>query len=111
MGAAAPAAAQSTGQGQQQQVKTDWSEQKLDAFAEASVAINEMQSKWQERISNAESQEKQAEIRQEANEAVTGTIEDSGLSPKEYNQIYQAARQDQELYEDLMTRIEDERSG
>lgn len=109
--AAAPAAAQTAEQGQQNQVKTDWSEQKLDAFAAASVAISEKQAEWRQRIAEADAQEKQAELREKANKDIKGTIEDKGLSPQDYSRIHRSAQQNDDLYEELMTRIKAERSN
>lgn len=108
--AAAPAAAQTAEQGQQDQIKTDWSEQKLDAFAAASVAISEKQAEWRQRIAEADAQEKQAELREKANKDIKGTIEDKGLSPQDYSRIHRSAQQNDDLYEELMTRIKAERS-
>lgn len=109
--AAAPAAAQTAEQGQQDQIKTDWSEQKLDAFAAASVAISEKQAEWRQRIAEADAQEKQAELREKANKDIKGTIEDKGLSPQDYSRIHRSAQQNDDLYEELMTRIKAERSN
>lgn len=109
--AAAPAAAQTAEPGQQDQIKTDWSEQKLDAFAAASVAISEKQAEWRQRIAEADAQEKQAELREKANKDIKGTIEDKGLSPQDYSRIHRSAQQNDDLYEELMTRIKAERSN
>lgn len=112
IGTVAPAAAQSTEQqGQEESVKTDWSDQKLEAFADASVAINEVQAEWRPRIAEAESTEEQQQARQKANQAVQQVIKDEGLSLEEYDEIYKAAQQDRELYSDLMARIEEERGN
>ena len=108
--AAAPAAAQTAEQGQQDQVKTDWSEQKLDAFAAASVAISEKQAEWRQRIAESDSRDKQADLRKQANKDIKGTIEDKGLSPQDYSRIHRSAQQNDDLYEELMTRIKAERS-
>lgn len=104
MSAAAPAAAQNTQQ--QGQVKTDWSEEKIEQFVQASVAISEAQSKWTQRIQQAESQEKKQKLQKQANEAVLQKIKDQGLSTSEYNRIYKAAEQDKEFYNELTDRIE-----
>jgi hypothetical protein len=108
--AAAPAAAQTAEQGQNEQLKTDWSEQKLEAFAAASVAISEKQAEWRKRIADAESRDKQADLREQANKEIKGTIEDKGLSPQEYSRIHRSAQQNDDLYEELMTRIQAKRS-
>ena len=110
LGAAAPAAAQTAEPGQQERIKTDWSEEKLDAFAAASVEISDKQAEWRQRIANAETREKRADLREQANKDIKSKIEDQGLSPKEYSQIHQAAQSDDALYDDLMSRIQNERS-
>ena len=78
--------------------------------ASASVAISEKQAQWRQRIAEADSQKKQAELRDQANKEIKGTIEDKGLSPQEYSRIHRSAQQDDGLYEELMTRIKAERS-
>lgn len=108
--AAAPAAAQTAEQSQTEQLKTDWSEKKLDAFAAASVAISEKQAEWRQRIAEAESRDKQADLREQANKEIKGTIEDKGLSPQEYSRIHRSAQQNDDLYEELVTRIQAKRS-
>ncbi len=110
LSAAAPAAAQAAEQNQQQQFKTDWSEEKLDAFAAASVEISEKQAEWRQRVANAKTQQKRADLREQANQDIKSTIEDQGLSPKEYSRIHQAAQSDDTLYDELMSRIQDKQS-
>ena len=102
--AATPALAQSS---QQSDVKTDWSEQKIEQFVQASMAVGEAQEEWGSRIQQAEGQEKKRELQQKANEEVQEAIEDEGLSTQEYNKIYQAAQQDQELMNELTERIQE----
>ena len=106
--AAAPALAQSSQEGD---VKTDWSEQKIEQFVQASMAVGETQEEWSSRIQQAEGQEKKRELQQQAQKAVQEAIEDEGLSTQEYNKIYQAAQQDQELYNELTERIQEARQN
>lgn len=106
--AAAPAMAQDN---QQSQVKTDWSDQKIEQFVQASLAIGEAQEKWGERIQNAESQQKKRQLQQQANTQVKKAIEEEGLTTAEYNRIYKAAEQDKDLYNELTDRIQDAREN
>jgi len=106
--AATPALAQS---GQQSEVKTNWSDQKIEQFVQASMAVGEAQEEWRSRIQEAEGQEKKRELQQKANEATQEAIEEEGLSTQEYNKIYQAAQQDQELYDELTERIQQARKN
>jgi hypothetical protein len=106
--AAAPTLAQ---ENEQNQVKTDWSEQKIEQFVQASIALGEAQDKWGERIRNAESQQKKRQLQQQANMQVKKVIEDQGLSTAEYNRIYKAAEQDQELYKEITARIQEAREN
>ena len=105
---AAPAMAQTN---QQSQVKTDWSDQKIEQFVQASLAIGEAQDKWAKRIQNAENQQKKRKLQQQANMQVKKVIEDQGLTTAEYNRIYKAAEQDKDLYNELTDRIQDAREN
>jgi len=107
----APVAGQTSGQSQTGQVKTDWSQQKLEAFAAASVALGDVQANWETRIADAETQQQREELRRDANQAMAQTIEDAGLTPEQYQRIYRAARQDETLHSQIMQLIEDKRSG
>lgn len=104
---AAPTTAQNT---QENQVKTDWSEEKLENFGEAAVALQDIQAEWKQRIANARTEEKRQTLRQQQADAMDQAIRDAGLTPKEYSQIVRAVRNDQEFYQEVSEYVEDAKS-
>ena len=97
-------------QGQQmsqtsQQSAPDFSEQKLEAFASAAVKVSEVRRAWAPKIRKAQQggdKEKAQQLAQQATGEMRTTIEDSeNISVKEYQQIAQAAQQDEQLAKEL----------
>ena len=96
-GLATDAAAQSSS-GQQQQVKTDWSDQKLQGFVQTAMAVRDVYSNWRPKIKNAESDQERKQLRQKANDEAVKVVKDSPLSIDTYTKINRAMRKDPEFY-------------
>jgi hypothetical protein len=96
LGLAAPAAAQ---QQQQPQVTPaeNISDQELDQFAEAALAVNQIGRKYASELQAAEDDAAAQDIRAQAQEEMVQAVEDEGLSVEQYNAIYAAAEEDQEV--------------
>ncbi len=118
VGSTAPAIAQGDGQSRQgqtmprsqgQDVKTDWSDARLDSFAEATVAIAKIRGKWRQKLDNAENEEERKEILGRYKDAANQAVKDAGLSPDTYNRIHKAARQDKGLSNKIGKRIQEKR--
>jgi hypothetical protein len=75
----------------------DITDQQLDQFAEAALAVNEIGRKYATELQAAEDETAAQEIRTQAQEEMVQAVEDEGLSVDEYNAIYAAAENDQEI--------------
>jgi len=109
-----PAFAQSSddGQGQSQQdVKTDWSEQKLQQFATAATDVKAVFDEYRPKIKNAENADKMNKMQKQASDEAAQAVKDSGLSVQEYNRINQAIQADKDLRKRVMGIIGDAQGG
>lgn len=77
----------------------------LDAFAETVVAVNPLIMDWNQKIQQAESQEQAQAMAEEAQAEVVAAIEDGGLTVETYNQIAQAAQNDDQLRKEIEDRL------
>lgn len=97
----APAMAQETdAQTQQPQAAapaTDFSDQQLQQFADASQEIAMISQKYTEQLQSAEDEAAQQEVRKEANDKMVEAVENSGLEVDTFNAIGQAIQQDPEM--------------
>jgi hypothetical protein len=80
-----------------------YSQEKLQSYAAAVMKVQEIDRAWQPRIQQAEDQQQAEAMTTEATNQMIGEIEAQGLSVQEYNAITQAAEQDQQLYDHIMT--------
>lgn len=106
LAAALPAAAQSQG---------SYSEQKLQAYANAHIQVAELVSQYQPKLRSAQEAGDTAKLeslQQEANDKLLGAIKSAPrISVDEYRQITAEAREDQELFSQLKSYVEDLREG
>jgi hypothetical protein len=80
------------------QAQTEFSDQQLESFVVAAVAVDQLIREWNPRIQAAESEEQAAQLREEANAALLETIsETEGITIEQYQEIGQAAQSDPEL--------------
>ncbi len=96
-GLVTPATAQSSS-GQQQQVKTDWSDEQLQGFVKTAMAVRDVYSNWRPKIKNAENDQERKQLRQKANDEAVKVVKDSPLSIDTYTKINRAMRKDPEFY-------------
>lgn len=76
----------------------DYSDQQLRSFAVAAIDVNRLSGEWRSRIDQASSEDEALRLRQEANAEILAAIEAAeGVSPEEYLQIAQEAREDEAL--------------
>lgn len=95
---AAPApqqAAQNQQMAAQQNIEI--TEAMLEQFLNAMSAVQNISSKYAEAFQNAEDAEQAQSIQQQAQQEMIAAVNDSGLSPQEYNAIVQRVQQDEEL--------------
>lgn len=82
---------------QQQQAQNDFSKQELKAFAEAREDVKELVADFQSKAKNAEDPKKIGQMRQQVNEDMVTAVQEAGLQPQKYNQIFKAMQQDPQL--------------
>jgi hypothetical protein len=90
---AAPALAQD----QQAPAAADITDEQLDQFAEAALAVNQVGREYASRLQSVEDESQAEQIRAEAQEAMVEAVREEGLSVDEYNAIYTAAENDEEV--------------
>ena len=73
------------------------SDAQLEKFSEAQSDVREVRKDWQDKLQNAESQEKAMQNRQKATQEMVEAVRDSGLSVDEYNGIAKAAQSNPEF--------------
>ncbi|MHB0777610.1 DUF4168 domain-containing protein [Halomonas sp. WWR20] len=100
--AAVPAIAQENsdtagGAGAAQSQAQNFSDEQLQQFADVSQEIASISQEYTGQLQNAEDEAAQQQIRQEANDAMVGAVQDSGMSIEEFNNIGQAIQQDPQL--------------
>jgi len=102
--AALPAAAQQATSPQAVPGAADgYSQSKLESYAAAVMKVQEIDRAYQPKIQQAQDQQQADAITTEATTQMIGEIEAQGLSVEEYNAITEAAEQDQQLYDRIMT--------
>lgn len=111
LGAGGPAAAQSGSGGETTAPKTDWSQAKLESFAAAAVAVGQTTTKWRQRISEAESDQKARQLQEQAKAEMAQVIRDEGLTVEEYRRIYTATQNDEQLRQKVMALVEQEQTN
>ena len=98
LGLAAPAAAQDEPAGQAQPpVAEEISDQQLEQFAEAALAVNQIGREYASELQAAADEAAAERIRSRAQEEMIEAVQDEGLTVQEYNAIYAAAEENQEI--------------
>lgn len=84
-----------------EQQNVEFGDEKLAAFVDARESVVEVSQQWEERLNNAESQEKLNSLQQEAQQEMVEAVREEGLTVNEYNTIVDATQTDPELKERL----------
>lgn len=80
------------------QAQAEFSDEQLQSFVVAAVAVDELIRQWNPRIQGAENAEQAALLREQANAELVETItRTEGMTVEQYQQIGQAAQSDPEL--------------
>lgn len=80
------------------QAQTEFSDQQLESFVVAALAVDELIREWNPRIQAAEDEAQAAQLREEANAALMETIaKTDGITIEQYQEIGQAAQSDPQL--------------
>jgi len=108
---AAPAVAASSGPSPMvmaQAAQTSYSDEKLESFANAAVAVREIREEHAQKIEGVTDEEKHAEIVDETIKEMTGAVEDEpGISVEEYNEINQASQSDEALAQKIQAKLQE----
>ncbi len=97
LGLAAPAAAQDQPAQQLPAPAENISDEQLEQFAAAALAVNQLGREYASRLQSAEDEARAEAIRVEAQEKMVEAVQDEGLTVEEYNAIYAAAESDEEV--------------
>jgi Domain of unknown function (DUF4168) len=80
------------------QAQTEFSDQQLESFVVAALAVDELIREWNPRIQAAENEAQAAQMREEANAALLETIaKTDGMTIEQYQEIGEAAQSDAQL--------------
>ncbi|MGY6554541.1 MAG: DUF4168 domain-containing protein [Wenzhouxiangella sp.] len=85
----------------------DVSDQQLEQFVEAQVAIIEIQQDFSGRLQGVEDPEQAHELQVQANEEMTSAVADAGLDVESFNAIAMAIQNSPELQQRLTTLLEE----
>jgi hypothetical protein len=80
-----------------------FSQEQLEAYANAVLKVQQIDQAWSPKIQQAPTKVEAETLTAQATDEMVGGIEEEGLSVQEYNAITQAAQQDDQLYERIMT--------
>lgn len=86
---------------QQPKGADDFSDEKLESFAEAEQEVRSISQDFEGKIKDTEDPAKMAEMRQQANQQMVEAVRDAGLEPAEYNAIANAVRANPDLAEKI----------
>jgi heme-binding NEAT domain protein len=81
-------------------------EKKIDQFADAYIAVQEIQSQASQQLSATTDAQKADKVKQDAQNQMIQAVERSGLQIEEFNQIVQAMASDTSLRERVSERID-----
>jgi hypothetical protein len=84
----------------------DFSQQQIEAFADAAVEMQRLSTSLQEQAREAANQDEIARLQQQGQAQALQIVEDAGLSADEYTAIVQAANQDPDLYTTIVDLME-----
>jgi len=99
LGLGLPAAswAQSYGSESGQSGQVELNQEQIQTYAAAASEVQGIREQWVPRIRQAEGNEQQAQLRQQATREMMDAIEQKGLSVQQYNAITKAAQENPEL--------------
>jgi hypothetical protein len=83
---------------QQQPPPANFSQEKIEAFVDAAIEVQRVQTDLDTQAQQAQSPEEVAQLQQQAQADASQAVEDKGLSVDEYTAIAQAANEDPQLY-------------
>jgi hypothetical protein len=97
----APAPAEATTQA------TALTDETIDTFVDAFVAVQEIREDFTERLHSASDEAEAQAMQQEAQEKMMQAVEESGMSVQEYNEVAMALQNDPELMQQVQEKAAD----
>jgi hypothetical protein len=85
------------------------SQDQLASFASAVLQVQQIRSKWQTRMQDADSAEKTQEFQTQATAEIVSAVQERGLTVETYNAIATAARDNPELVSRIVKLMEQAR--
>lgn len=82
-------------------------EDQVDAFVDAAVAVQEVEREYGGRLQEVETAEEAEQLQQQAQMEAIRAVEDSGLNIEEYFLVLEAANADPELHAMIVERLQD----
>ncbi|WP_018141928.1 MULTISPECIES: DUF4168 domain-containing protein [unclassified Thioalkalivibrio] len=90
----------------QEAPEVDLSEEDIDTFVSAFVAVQEVREDFADRLQGAEDETEAQSMQQEAQDEMVSAVEDAGMSVEEYNEVAMALQNDPELMQEVQERAE-----
>lgn len=92
----------------QAQEAGDFSDAKLQSFAEAAIKLSQIRSEYQAEMGSMETDQERQQLQQQTNQRMAQAVQQTdGISIEEYNEIATASRADEELAEKVNEYIKD----
>lgn len=92
----------------QAQEAGDFSDDKLQSFAEAAIKLSQIRSEYQAEMGSMESDQERQQLQQQTNQRMAQAVEETdGINIEEYNEIATASQADEELAEKVNEYIKD----
>ncbi len=86
----------------------DLSEEDIDTFVAAFVAVQEVREDFADRLQDAEDESEAQSMQQEAQDEMVSAVEDAGMDVEQYNEVAMALQNDPELMQEVQERAESE---
>lgn len=95
----------------QMEVATDFTDEELDAFAQAYIDIEAVQLRYQNEHGTIEDPTQAQQVQEQFQSEVFQILEQSAIDAERYEQVIMATQSDQEFAEGVLARIEMLRQG
>jgi hypothetical protein len=86
--------------------QTEFDSNQLQSFASAARKVQEIRTKWQPKMQEADDAEKMQELQRQANAEMVNALEETGLTVATYNAIATAAQNNPQLAEQIAKLME-----
>lgn len=95
----------------QMEVTTDFTDEELDAFAQAYIDIEAVQMRYQNEYGTIEDPTQAQQVQEQFQTEVFAILDESAIDAQRYEQVIMATQADQEFAQNVLMRIEMLRQG